>query len=109
MRMRRRDFLMASSAACLLSGEARADSTQGRTSSKAPRRFDAPGRQVSVSTTAEKDGLRLTPTDTLAFKRHGQPLETQVCVFVDPSKTYQTFLGIGGALTDASAETFARL
>ena len=39
----------------------------------------------------------------------GQPLETHVCVFVDPAKTFQTFLGIGGALTDASAETFAKL
>ncbi|HEU4607288.1 MAG TPA: glycoside hydrolase family 30 protein, partial [Chitinophagaceae bacterium] len=26
-----------------------------------------------------------------------------------PSKTFQTFMGIGGALTDASAETFAKL
>jgi glucosylceramidase len=39
----------------------------------------------------------------------GQPLETQFCVFVDPSKTFQDFIGIGGALTDASAETFAKL
>src|SRR5256714_11881980 len=39
----------------------------------------------------------------------GQPLETQICVFVDPSKRAQTILGIGGALTDASAETFAML
>src|SRR5437764_13930564 len=39
----------------------------------------------------------------------GQPLETQVCVFVDPTKTFQTILGIGGALTDAAAETFAKL
>jgi len=30
-------------------------------------------------------------------------------VFVDPTKTFQTFLGIGGALTDAAAETFAKL
>jgi glucosylceramidase len=39
----------------------------------------------------------------------GQPLETQICVFVDPTKKSQTILGIGGALTDASAETFAKL
>ncbi len=30
-------------------------------------------------------------------------------VFVDPSKTFQTFLGIGAAITDASAETFYKL
>ncbi|MEO8861183.1 MAG: glycoside hydrolase family 30 protein [Ginsengibacter sp.] len=39
----------------------------------------------------------------------GQPFETQICVFVDPSKTFQSILGIGGALTDASAETFYKL
>jgi glucosylceramidase len=39
----------------------------------------------------------------------GQPLESQICVFVDPSKRAQTILGIGGALTDASAEVFAKL
>ncbi len=38
-----------------------------------------------------------------------QPLETDVCVFVDPSKTFQSLIGIGGALTDASAETFYKL
>jgi glucosylceramidase len=36
-------------------------------------------------------------------------VESQICVFVDPSKTFQTFLGIGGAITDASAEVFAKL
>lgn len=32
-----------------------------------------------------------------------------MCVFVDPSHQFQTLLGIGGALTDASAEVFAKL
>jgi glucosylceramidase len=35
--------------------------------------------------------------------------ETRIYVFVNPDKTFQTFIGIGGALTDASAETFAKL
>jgi glucosylceramidase len=38
-----------------------------------------------------------------------QPLETQVCIFVNPEKKFQTFMGIGGAITDASAEVFAKL
>ena len=50
----------------------------------------------------------LLPTPS-TFKPMGQPLETQICVFVDPAKTFQTILGIGGALTDSSAETFAKL
>ena len=38
-----------------------------------------------------------------------QPLETQICIFVNPNKKFQTYLGIGGAITDASAEVFAKL
>jgi len=66
-------------------------------------------RSVSVFTTADKTDLRLSPAGTLSFAPFGQPLETEVCVFVDPAKTFQTFIGIGGAITDASAETFAKL
>jgi glucosylceramidase len=32
-----------------------------------------------------------------------------VCIFVNPDKKFQTFMGIGGAITDASAEVFAKL
>ncbi len=71
--------------------------------------FSVEGKSVIVYTTADTANYRLTPTDTLQLTDFGQPKETQPCVFVDPSQTYQTFLGIGGALTDASAETFARL
>ena len=67
------------------------------------------GRQVAVYTTAEKTDHRIAATGSVTFKEMGQPLETQVCVFVDPTKTYQTMLGIGGAITDASAETFAKM
>src|SRR5205807_5127157 len=72
-----------------------------------------PGRisatEVTVYTTADKTNYRLSSTDKLTFKPMGQPLETQICVFVDPSKRAQTMVGIGGALTDASAEVFAKL
>ena len=66
-------------------------------------------REITVYTTADKTDLRLAPTGTLTFAPMGQPLETQVCVFVDPTKRRQTIIGIGGALTDAAAETFAKL
>jgi len=67
-------------------------------------------RQVSIYTTAENTDLRLTRTsDTTQFYSVGQPPETQVCIIVDPTHHFQTMLGIGGALTDASAETFAKL
>ena len=64
---------------------------------------------VTVYTTAALTDLRISKTDSLSFSQHGQPKETEICVFVDPAKTFQNFMGIGGALTDASAETFAKL
>ena len=68
-----------------------------------------PPKSIHVYTTAQGTDLRLTSTGSLEFKEFGQPKETQPCIFVDDSKTFQTFMGIGGALTDASAETFAKL
>ncbi|MBK8653647.1 MAG: glycoside hydrolase family 30 protein [Haliscomenobacter sp.] len=64
---------------------------------------------VQVYTTADTANYRLTKTATLAFAPFDQPLETQPCVFVDPAQTFQTFIGVGGAFTDAAAETFAKL
>ena len=75
----------------------------------AAEKFKTEGKQVIVYTTADSTNYRLTVTDTIQFKELLQPLETQVCVFTDPDKTYQTFMGIGGALTDASAETFSKI
>jgi len=65
--------------------------------------------KAEIFTTAKDTTLRLSKTAEVAFKDFGQPLETQVCVFVDPTRTFQTFIGIGGAFTDASAEVFAKL
>src|SRR5436309_15280993 len=62
-----------------------------------------------VYTTAESTSFRLTPSDTLMFKPSEPTSEGKVYVFVDPRKTFQPMIGIGGALTDAAAETFAKL
>jgi glucosylceramidase len=66
-------------------------------------------KTITVYTTAEKTDHRLSKTATLTLKAFGQPLETQPCVFIDAAKKFQAMTGIGGAITDASAETFARL
>ena len=66
-------------------------------------------KKVTVYTTADSSNLRLTKTQELNFTPLSQPMETQICVFVDPAKTFQTYIGIGAALTDAAAETFAKL
>jgi glucosylceramidase len=108
MKTNRRDFLLAASSSALLLTRVPA-SAQNRRAPAAPRATPAAGSKLSVYTTAEKTDYRISATDTLTFKPMGQPLETQTCVFVDPTRTYQTMLGIGGALTDASAETFAKV
>jgi glucosylceramidase len=69
----------------------------------------AEGQRAIVYTTAESTGFRLTPTDTLTFQPAAPVSEAQLYVFVDPRRTFQTMIGIGGALTDAAAETFAKL
>ena len=74
-----------------------------------PDNHPAAAKTVSVFTTADSTRYRLSQTETLAFGPFGQPLENQACVFVDAARQFQTFVGIGGALTDASAETFAKL
>src|SRR5215831_8848163 len=71
--------------------------------------FSASNKKVLVYTTADNTDYRISLTDTLHFSHMGQPLETQVCVFVDPSQKFQKLIGIGGALTDASAETFYKI
>ncbi|WP_445958038.1 glycoside hydrolase family 30 protein [Yeosuana sp.] len=64
---------------------------------------------LKIYTTAENTDLKLSLTDELTFKSATQPLETEISVFVNPNKSFQKFLGIGGAITDASAEVFAKL
>jgi glucosylceramidase len=107
MKLDRRGFLVGTSAA-LVMAKSQLSSAASITESL---EFVEPieDRRVSVFTTADNTDLRLSATDTLVFEPMGQPLETQVCVFVDPTKTFQTILGVGAALTDASAETFAKL
>lgn len=65
--------------------------------------------KVVVYTSADSTNLRLTKTNELSLSDLIQPLETQTCIFVNPTKKFQTFLGIGGAVTDAAAEVFAKL
>ena len=63
----------------------------------------------SVYSTAHNTDLKLTQTSPLVFKDFEQPLETDANIIIDPNKQFQSFLGIGAALTDASAETYYKL
>lgn len=66
-------------------------------------------KSASVYTTAENTALRLSETGSFSFEESEQPLENEISVFVNTKKEFQTFMGIGGAITDASAEVFAQL
>ena len=93
---------------CLLSvcsllvanGQGKVSVTPKRTKANAP---------VSVFTTAQNTTYRLSPTATLEWKDPGPLAERNVYVFLDDTHSFQTLVGIGGAITDASAETFAKL
>ena len=64
---------------------------------------------VVIYLTAKDTGQRLAKAGEAELVAGLPVVEKEECVFVDPSKTFQTLLGIGGALTDASAETFYKL
>lgn len=66
-------------------------------------------KNITVFTTAKDTNLKLSKTDSVAFFKANQPLETQIAIFVQPKITFQKILGIGGAITDASAEVFAKI
>ncbi|MDQ3017693.1 MAG: hypothetical protein M3R25_13365, partial [Bacteroidota bacterium] len=65
-------------------------------------------KEAKIFTTSEHSTLRLSRTGSKKFQPAVQPLETEVAIFVNPQIAFQTFLGIGGAVTDASAEVFAK-
>lgn len=67
------------------------------------------GATLEIHTTAADSADRLALTASAPFEPRRQPPEGDVSVFVDAAKTFQTMLGIGGAITDASAEVFAKL
>jgi glucosylceramidase len=66
-------------------------------------------KTITIYSSVENTTNRISQTGTVLFETTGQPYENQICVFVNPNKTFQTFIGIGGAITDASAEVFAKL
>jgi glucosylceramidase len=62
-----------------------------------------------VFLTAKDTPDRLTDIGTVAFASLPQPDENFPTVFIDPTKNFQAIVGIGGAFTDAAAETFYKL
>jgi len=67
-------------------------------------------KKFTVYTTESQSNNKMVKTEsTISFGAFIQPLETQSSVTIDPNIEFQSFLGIGAALTDAAAETFYKL
>lgn len=59
--------------------------------------------------THAKAGEKFKDKGAVKFVDFEQPKETDVAIFVDPDFKYQKLIGIGGAITDASAETLYKM
>ena len=66
-------------------------------------------KHVEIYVTARDTGQRLAKMGEAEMDTALPVNEKEEYIFVDPAKTFQTIVGIGGALTDASAETFYKL
>lgn len=71
--------------------------------------FSQKKQDVSIFVTAATTEHRLSSVAVLPWQKSVQPFENEVFITVDTIAKYQKFLGIGGAFTDASAETFYKL
>lgn len=65
--------------------------------------------KVYIYLTAQGTHDLLSQKEPVDFFDFPQPTESIPCIYIDYSKTFQTIEGIGGALTDASSETFYKL
>lgn len=66
-------------------------------------------RTAKIIVTNHKTNEKLAEKGTISFEKMPQPKETDACIFVDPDFKYQKLIGIGGAITDAAAETLYKL
>lgn len=65
---------------------------------------------IRVYTTESQSNIKLAKSNIVpTFTSIQQPKEVHSGIFVNPKVTFQTFVGIGAALTDAAAETFYKL
>lgn len=71
--------------------------------------YSTKNKSVKIYITEQGSDSRLKDAGSVTFSASPQPGERDFSVFVDNSKKFQTMLGVGGALTDASAETFYKL
>jgi len=72
--------------------------------------FSQQKNKIKVFTTAENTNLKLSLSNNFISGTYtSEQNKATASIVVDKEKTDQTFLGIGGAVTDASAEVFSKL
>jgi len=71
--------------------------------------FSTKGKTVEVYTTAESTNLRLSKTANLTFSELAQPTERQICVFVNPNKTFQSFFWNWGGYYRCQCRSFRQI
>jgi len=78
--------------------------------SQTQNKYQAPAVQHAVTfVTAKNTTDRISPVDTLSFTALAQPDEAFPTIMLDATKRFQKIVGIGGAFTDAAAETFYKM
>jgi len=73
------------------------------------KRNDVTGSTIKIFLTSKNSADRLSQKPDCKFEYCPQPEEDDAAIIIDDSKKFQTFLGMGGAFTDASAETFYKM
>lgn len=71
--------------------------------------FDAENKTITLYTTSSDLAKKIEASIIDGFSDALQAREDEISVFINPEKQFQTHVGIGGAVTDASAEVFAKL
>lgn len=105
----RRELLRLMGAATLAATPlARAAGQSGTAAAATADAAPAGTRPWQVVTTA-KDAQRFATRALAAPQAADQPVETDISVFVDTSKRFQAIFGFGGAVTDATADLYAKL
>lgn len=66
-------------------------------------------KTAKVILTNARTNEKLADKGVVNFTSFPQPKETDACIFIDPDFKYQKLIGIGGAITDAAAETLYKL
>lgn len=73
------------------------------------KKFTPGDNTITIYTSAAGSGQRLSRSGTATLQPGHKLVEVETSIFVDPDKRYQPLIGIGGAITDSSAEVFAKL